>query len=93
MTKKGFTLIELITTIGVIAILVLLASPRTLSYLEEAKTTRIKYDIKIAEQQVSNYFVDGKKNSLEEIIESELDNENFVYYNSKGEKLDYSEAL
>ena len=93
MIKKGFTLIELITTIGVIAILVLLASPRTLSYLEEAKTTRIKYDIKIAEQQVSNYFVDREENSLEEIIESELNDENLVYYNSKGEKLDYSEAL
>lgn len=47
--KKGFTLIELIVVIAVLGILVLLAAPKFLGYVEEAKLAQIKNDSKAHE--------------------------------------------
>lgn len=44
--KKGFTLIELIVVIAVLGIIVLLATPKFIGYVEDAKVAQIKNDIK-----------------------------------------------
>ena len=54
---KGFTIIELIVVIAVLGILVLLAAPRFLNYVEEARITNIKHDIKVAEGVITEYLV------------------------------------
>lgn len=50
--KKAFTIIELIVVIAVIGILVLLAGPRLLGYVEKAELTRIQHDVKVMEQEM-----------------------------------------
>lgn len=47
--EKGFTIVELIVVIAVLAILVLLATPKFIGYTETAKITQIKNDIKAYE--------------------------------------------
>lgn len=47
--NKGFSLIELIVVIVIIGILVLLATPKFLNYIEEARYTQIINDIKVLE--------------------------------------------
>lgn len=51
--KKGFTLIELIVVIAVLGILVLLAAPKFLGYVEEARVAHIKNDVKAYESAVT----------------------------------------
>lgn len=51
--EKGFTIIELIFVIAVLAILVLLATPKFMGYTQEAKVTQIKNDIKAYENFVT----------------------------------------
>lgn len=52
--KAGFTIIELIVVIAVIAILVLLATPKFLGYTQKAKTTQILNDVKAAENTLDS---------------------------------------
>lgn len=47
--KKGFTIIELIVVIAIIGILVLLATPRLIGYVNKTQLTRIMHDVKVAE--------------------------------------------
>ena len=55
--KKGFTLIELIVVMAVIAILVLLAIPRLLNYTKDAKLTQIVHDVKVVENVLEVYLI------------------------------------
>ena len=58
--KKGFTLIELIVVIAIIGVLVLLATPKFINYLAEAKEARYAYNVKVVEQQMEIYQVRGE---------------------------------
>ena len=60
-SKKGFTLIELLAVIAIIAILVLIASPRILGYTKDAKLTQIKNDIKAYETAIASEVLDNDK--------------------------------
>ena len=53
--RKAFTIIELIVIMAIIAILVLLASPKFLNGKAEAKATRIVNDIKVVDNVVEIY--------------------------------------
>lgn len=57
LRKKGFTLIELIVSIAVIGILIMLAFPKLLDYVDKAKMTQIKNDVKAAEDLLSEYSI------------------------------------
>ena len=59
--ESGFTLIELIVVMIIIAILVLLAAPRFMDYIETAKQTRMINDVKILETEslAYEYLHDG----------------------------------
>lgn len=61
LRSKGFTLIELIITIGIIGILVGIASPMLRGQLEKAKISRISGDIKSVELFVEERVIDSGK--------------------------------
>lgn len=52
-SKRGFTIIELIVVIAVLGILVLLAAPKFLGYLEKSEITNIQNDTKVVENLVT----------------------------------------
>lgn len=53
--KKGFTLLELIVVMGVLAILVAMGVPKFLGYTKEADVTAMRADIKLLEQAGLQY--------------------------------------
>lgn len=55
--KRGFTLIELIVVMAILAILVLLAAPRFIGKTEDARVAQIMNDIKVAETKVGDYLI------------------------------------
>lgn len=59
VTKKGFTLIELIVVLAVIGILALLAMPKFLSKTEQAKLTQIQHDIRVVEGKLNLALMDN----------------------------------
>lgn len=69
--KKAFTIIELIVVIAVIGILVLLAMPKLLNYVEKSKVTVIRHDIKVAENKMSEMLMHGDKEFINENKESD----------------------
>lgn len=46
-SKKGFTLIELIVVVSILAIIVTIGVPRYLGYTKEANLTKLKHDAKM----------------------------------------------
>ena len=60
--KRAFTLIELIVTIAVLGILVLLAGPKLLGYVEKAELTKIQHDVKVMEQEMKVALIEDESN-------------------------------
>lgn len=58
--RKGFTIIELIVVIAILGILVLLASMMFKGYVEKARITRIKNDIKATETVMASKLIDDE---------------------------------
>lgn len=56
-SRTAFTLIELVVVMAVIAVLVLLASPKFLNYTVRAKETQIRNDIKVLEAKIDEYLI------------------------------------
>lgn len=79
--KNGFTLIELIVVIGIIGILVLLATPKFMSRAREATINRAQHDAKVIENKNEEYSIfkgeatdklrEVTVNSLKLIVEEE----------------------
>ena len=55
--NEAFTIIELIVVMAIIAILVLLASPKFLNQTAEAKEIQIKNDVKVVENILESYML------------------------------------
>ena len=53
-SRKGFTIVELLTVISVLGILVLIAAPKFLGYTEKAHLSHIKADIKTIENSIDS---------------------------------------
>ena len=56
--KKGFTLIELVVIIAVLAIIVTIGMPRLLGQTKEANLTKLKHDARIVQDASDRYYVD-----------------------------------
>ncbi len=57
--QKAFTIIELIVVIAIIGILVLFASPKLTSYVNQARLVRIQHDTRIMEDAMEEEFQHG----------------------------------
>jgi prepilin-type N-terminal cleavage/methylation domain-containing protein len=60
--KKGFTLIELIVVMAILAILVALGAPRFIGYTKDSQVTAQAADAKIIEQAAYQYAIDNDDN-------------------------------
>lgn len=56
--KKGFTLVELLAVIAILAILVLIAAPSFIGGKDKAQLALIKSDIKTVEQEVGLHLLE-----------------------------------
>lgn len=71
-SKKGFTLIEVLTTISILGILTLTAMPNYSSYVHNAKIAQIKADIKTSEDFIeAAKVIGGIYEEDKEIVEPE----------------------
>lgn len=61
ITNEGFTLIELVVVMAIIAILVLLAAPRFLGYTKDANVTTVKQDTKVLTDASELYHIDNNE--------------------------------
>lgn len=59
LNQKGFTIIELLVVISIIGILVLLATPRFLNYINDARVSTMQADIKVLSNSATLYNIDN----------------------------------
>ena len=73
MTKshtKGFTLVELLVVMAIIALLLTLAMPRYFNHLENSRETILKQDLAVMRDAVDKYHGDRGRypDSLDELV-------------------------
>jgi general secretion pathway protein G len=68
---QGFTLIELIVVMAIIALLVSIVAPRYMKSLEKSKEAVLKQDLSVMRDALDKYYGDVGKypNSLDELVE------------------------
>ena len=69
-TKRGFTLVELMVVMAIIALLLALAMPRYFNHLEKSRETILKQDLAVMRDAVDKYHGDRGRypESLEELV-------------------------
>lgn len=95
--ESGFTLIELIVVMAILAILVLLAAPQFLGYTKDARATSVIQDSKVLSDAAILYNVDHEgawptaDEITDEVVTVALDPAEFADYvkNIDGEFTDY----
>jgi general secretion pathway protein G len=67
----GFTLVELLVVLSIIALLLTLALPRYFSSLERAKEATLKHDLNTVRDGLDKYFADNGKypSSIDDLVE------------------------
>ena len=68
---QGFTLIELIVVMAIIALLISIVAPRYMRSLEKSKEAVLKQDLSVMRDALDKYYGDLGKypNSLDELVE------------------------
>jgi prepilin-type N-terminal cleavage/methylation domain-containing protein len=60
-TRRGFTLVELMVVVGIIALLTLIAVPNWLRARKRTQATRILEDLRVLDHAVDQYAIDTAK--------------------------------
>lgn len=71
LTKKGFTLIELIVVIGILAVLAAVLIPSIMNYVSEARTARNNANARALYSEVSAEVAMGTTDSTDPLTRTE----------------------
>jgi prepilin-type N-terminal cleavage/methylation domain-containing protein len=71
MDGRGFTLIEMLVVMAVIALLLTIALPRYFGSLERSKETALRQDLAVMREAIDKYYADRGQypERLEELVE------------------------
>lgn len=74
--KKGFTLVELLVVLAILALLLTLAMPRYFKNVERAKEATLRQDLNTIRDGIDKYYADNNKypKSLDELVERQYIN-------------------
>lgn len=69
-SKRGFTLVELMVVMAIIALLLSLALPRYFNHLESSRETILKQDLAVMRDAIDKYHADRGRypDSLDELV-------------------------
>jgi general secretion pathway protein G len=69
--KKGFTLVELLVVLAILALLLTLAVPRYFNGIERAKEATLKQDLNTLRESIDKYYADTGRypKTLEDLVE------------------------
>lgn len=69
--KKGFTLVELLVVLAILALLLTLAVPKYFSSIERAKEATLRQDLNTLRESIDKYYADNGEypKSLEDLVE------------------------
>jgi general secretion pathway protein G len=67
----GFTLVELLVVLAILALLLTLAVPRYFNGIERAKETTLKHDLNTLRESIDKFYADTGKypNKLDDLVE------------------------
>lgn len=70
MRKNGFTMIELLVAVAILALLVSIAAPRYFSNMDRAKEDVLKEDLYVLRDAIDKFYADRNKypESLDELV-------------------------
>ena len=69
--QSGFTLVELLVVLAILALLLTLAVPRYFTSIERAKDATLKHDLNTLRESIDKYFADNGQypKTLEELVD------------------------
>ncbi|MES2503047.1 MAG: prepilin-type N-terminal cleavage/methylation domain-containing protein, partial [Pseudomonadota bacterium] len=69
--KAGFTLVEMLVVLAILALLLTLASPKYFSSIERAKEATLKQDLNTLRESIDKYYADNGRypTTLEDLVE------------------------
>jgi general secretion pathway protein G len=69
--NKGFTLVELLVVLSILALLLTLAVPKYFTSIEKAKDATLKQDLNTLRESLDKYYADNGKypNTLVDLVE------------------------
>jgi len=74
--KSGFTLVELLVVLSIIALLLTIATPKYFGSIDRAKETTLKQDLVTVRDAIDKYYADKNvyPESLDELVEKKYIN-------------------
>lgn len=86
--KKGFTLLELVIVIAIIGVLVLLAAPKYLNHVEEAKDVHIVADTRTLENELKSHLAYKNTEYKQKEVVDKDSLEDKKIYSSRGKQVE-----
>jgi general secretion pathway protein G len=69
--KSGFTLIEMLVVLAILALLLTLAAPKYFSSIDRAKEATLKQDLNTLRESIDKYYADNGRypNTLKDLVD------------------------